>query len=372
MDVRLIIETLYVFILSLLLGMIVIPRILLISFKKRLFDEPDSRKVHHGKVPRLGGTAFFPSIALAVFSVIVIHDKLFRGDLLTVPLTIQLMTTCCSLFLLYVTGIMDDLIGVRYSSKFLIQGICGILIVSSDLYINNFYGLFGIYEIPTWIGAPFTALITIYILNAINLIDGIDGLASGLSGITLLSLGCIFVYLHEYLYSFFAFASLGVLIPFFYYNVFGRVERKRKIFMGDTGSLTIGLVLSILTIKLSMYEPEKEMQIPGAIVIAFSFLLVPMLDVVRVFLHRLREGNNPFQPDNNHIHHKFIALGFPKRRVMITIIGISAMYSLINVCAIHFIPITPLFMLNIITWTVMHILLTRQINRIKESKKDAI
>mgnify|MGYP001173934176 CR=1 FL=1 len=372
MDVRLIIETLYVFIFALLLGMIVIPRILLISFKRRLFDQLDSRKVHHGKVPRLGGTAFFPSIALAVFSVIIIHDKVFRGNLLDVSLTVQLMTTCCSLFLLYVTGIMDDLIGVRYSSKFLIQGICGVLTVTSDLYINNFYGLFGIYEIPIWIGAPLTVVIVIYILNAINLIDGIDGLASGLSGVTLLSLGCIFIYLHEYLFSFFAFASLGVLIPFFYYNVFGRVERKRKIFMGDTGSLTIGLILSVLTIKLSMYEPSKEMQLPGAIVIAFSFLLVPMLDVIRVFLHRLREGKNPFQPDKNHIHHKFIALGFPQRRVMITIVGISIMYSIINVCAIHFIPITALFMLNLATWTIMHILITRKINQIKESKKDAI
>lgn len=372
MDVRLIIETLYVFILSLLSGMIIIPRILLISFKRRLFDQPDSRKVHHGKVPRLGGTAFFPCIALAIFSIIIIHDKVFREDFLNVTLTLRLMTTCCSLFLLYITGIMDDLIGVKYSSKFLIQGICGILTVTSNLYINNFYGLFGIYEIPIWIGAPLTVMIIIYILNSINLIDGIDGLASGLSGVTLLSLGCIFIYLREYLVSLFAFASLGVLIPFFYYNVFGRVERKRKIFMGDTGSLTIGMILGILTIKLSMYEPSKEIQLPGAIVIAFSFLLVPMLDVVRVFLHRLREGKNPFQPDKNHIHHKFIALGFSQRHVMITIVGISIMYSIINVWAIHIIPITPLFMLNIISWTVMHILLTRKINKIKESKKNAI
>lgn len=211
------------------------------------------------------------------------------SNMLDVDLTNRLLSVFCGLFLLYLTGMMDDLIGVRYRSKFLIQILCGILLVASGLCFDNLYGLFGIEAMPYYIGAPFTVFIIVYILNAINLIDGIDGLASGLSIIAFFAFGCMFIRLQWWMYAFICLATIGVLLPFFYYNVYGNVHRGRKIFMGDTGSLTIGMLLAVMAIRLSMSDPLKESTFPGAVVIAFSFLIVPMLDVVRVVLHRWRE-----------------------------------------------------------------------------------
>lgn len=175
----------------------------------------------------------------------------------------------------------------------------------AELWINDLYGLLGIYAIPNWIGIPFTILTIVFITNAINLIDGIDGLASGLSSVALLVFGLLFIEKGLWMYSMLAFSTLGVLVPFFYYNVFGNAERARKIFMGDTGSLTLGYILSFLAIKYSQNNPEVISNTKGTFLIAFSTLIIPAFDVIRVVMVRLRNGKSPFEPDKNHIHHKF-------------------------------------------------------------------
>ena len=104
-------------------------------------------------------------------------------------------------------------------------------------------------------------------------------------------------------------ATFGVLVPFFYYNVFGNADRARKIFMGDTGSLTLGYTLCFLAIKYCQFAPSVVISSDDAFFIAFSTLLLPAFDVIRVVLYRLRNGRNPFEPDKNHIHHKLLAIG---------------------------------------------------------------
>ena len=265
--------------------------------------------------------------------------------------------------LLYLTGITDDLIGVRYRQKFIVQIFCAILLVSSGLWINNLYGIFGIYELPPVVGLPFTVFTIVFITNAINLIDGIDGLASGLSGIALLFFTILFIYQREWLYAALAIVTLGTIIPFFYYNVFGNPNRGRKIFMGDTGSLTIGFILSILAIRFSMYDNAVLHRVSDAIVVAFSLLITPVFDVVRVILHRARFGKNIFSPDKNHIHHKFLALGFSHRAAMITILLISAGFAAMNLLLLTRININLLLFLDIFIWTIMQLYLTKKINR---------
>ena len=186
--------------------------------------------------------------------------------------------------LLYLTGIADDLVGVRYHQKFIIQILCASLFPIAGLWINDLYGLFGIYALPSYVGIPFTIFTVVFITNAINLIDGIDGLASGLSSVALLVFGFLYISKGLWLYSMFAFSTFGVLVPFFYYNVFGSAERDRKIFMGDTGSLTLGYILSFLAIKYSQNNVDVISYTEGAFVIAFSTLIVPVFDVVRVIL----------------------------------------------------------------------------------------
>lgn len=369
MDVIYYREIFLTFICGCLMSAMIIPKISLVSFRRRLFDQVDARKIHTAPIPRLGGIAFFPCISIAVSFIIVCHNLRYGFNILDLVSTTRLLTLFSSLFVLYLMGVMDDLIGVRYRSKFALQIVCGSLMVTSGFFFNNLYGLFGIYEIPEWIGMPFTVFIIVYILNAINLIDGIDGLASGLSMIAFVAFGSMCLCLHWWIYAFIAFASFGVLIPFFYYNVFGQVHRGRKIFMGDAGSLTIGMLLAILAIRLSMYDAIKESIFPKTILIAFSFLIVPMLDVVRVVVHRLRCGKSPFLPDKNHIHHKFMALGLTQHQALISITGIAFFFAVLNIGLIHYLSTTMLFVLDMAIWTVMHICITVKINQKLNPKK---
>ena len=353
------------FAISAYIARLIIPRILLISFRKKLFDMPDERKVHKRAIPRLGGVSFFPTILLSCCAVLVIRTLTGYeiSTLLASYILPEFLVLICGMVLLYLTGIADDLVGVRYRQKFIVQIFCAILLVSSGLWINNLYGIFGIYELPPVVGLPFTVFTIVFITNAINLIDGIDGLASGLSGIALLFFTILFIYQREWLYAALAIVTLGTIIPFFYYNVFGNPNRGRKIFMGDTGSLTIGFILSILAIRFSMYDNAVLHRVPDAIVVAFSLLITPVFDVVRVILHRARFGKNIFSPDKNHIHHKFLALGFSHRAAMITILLISAGFAAMNLLLLTRININLLLFLDIFIWTIMQLYLTKKINR---------
>jgi UDP-N-acetylmuramyl pentapeptide phosphotransferase/UDP-N-acetylglucosamine-1-phosphate transferase len=192
-------------------------------------------------------------------------------------------------------------------------------------------------------------LTVVFITNAINLIDGIDGLASGLSSVSLLVFGFLFIEKGLWIYGMLAFSTFGVLIPFFYYNVFGSAEHARKIFMGDTGSLTLGYILSFLAIKYS----QKSEFIPmtqGAFVIAFSTLIVPCFDVVRVVIVRICNGKSPFEPDKNHIHHQFLAMGFTVRKSMLLILLVSCVFSVMNILLMPCVDNTLMLVGDIIVW----------------------
>lgn len=354
------------FIISLFSSWFLIPQIRFIALKKKLFDIVDERKVHIGIIPRLGGVAFFPTFML-VSALFLCAYIIFR-DTMDISIGMEsvkewILTLCCTM-ILYLTGIGDDLVGLKYRQKLVIQVFVASIFVVSGLWINNLYGILGIYDISLSFGIPLTIFIIIFILNAINLIDGIDGLASGLSMIAFLFYGCIFMYLHSWFYCIQAFIAFGMLVPFFYYNVFGNVKRGRKIFMGDGGSLTIAMLLSVFTIKLCYFEPEvMQVQIPHAIVIVFSLLIVPMFDVVRVVIHRLRTGCNPFKPDRNHIHHKFLDLGLSHKSTMITILSISIFFGASNILLAPYVNINFLLIFDIVLWTVMHVVITIKIRK---------
>jgi UDP-N-acetylmuramyl pentapeptide phosphotransferase/UDP-N-acetylglucosamine-1-phosphate transferase len=353
-------------IISLLSSWFLIPQIRFIALKKKLFDIVDERKVHIGIVPRLGGVAFFPTFMFVSASFLCVYI-IFR-DTLDISIGMEsvkewLLTLCCTM-ILYLTGIGDDLVGLRYRQKLVIQFFVAFIFVASGLWINNLYGILGIYDISLYCGIPLTIFIIIFILNAINLIDGIDGLASGLSMIAFLFYGCIFMYLHLWFYCIQAFIAFGMLVPFFYYNVFGNVKRGRKIFMGDGGSFTIGMLLSVFTIKLCYFEPEIiQMRIPHSIVIAFSLLIVPMFDVIRVVIHRMRCRRNPFKPDKNHIHHKFLDLGLSHKSTMTVILLIAVFFGASDVLLAPYVNINILLIFDIVLWTAMHVLITMKIRK---------
>lgn len=329
----------------------------MISHKKRLYDVPDARKVHTMPVPRLGGLSFFPVILMSMF--LVIGFRLYFWDMDTSSLSFNMLYEYLFLFvgmtLLYLVGVCDDLVGVGYRYKFAVQIAAALLLVLSGNWFDSFGGLFGIYSVPAWMGMPFTVFIVVYITNAINLIDGIDGLASGLCCIALSVLSVIFFLRGQYVYALLAICTLGILMPFWCYNVFGNANRGHKLFMGDAGSLTLGYVISFLIIHMSVTNEVSPTLSNPYMVIAFSTVLVPLLDVIRVVLHRLREHKNPFLPDKNHFHHKLLRTGMRVRVVMVTILGIAVSFIGLNAWLAWQMNITFLLGINLILWSSLHL-----------------
>lgn len=169
-------------------------QILLIAFRRRLFDVPDERKIHQCSVPRLGGIAFKPVVFFSFALLLGTNMLLGHSEMLTeLGNDIRpLVFAFCSIMVLYLVGMADDLIGIRYRTKFVIQILCGVMLIAGGVYIDNLYGIMGIHAVPLWLGYPLTILIVVFVINAINLIDGIDGLASGLCGIACLFYGLTF------------------------------------------------------------------------------------------------------------------------------------------------------------------------------------
>lgn len=352
------------FLTAFVIGLIIIPNILFISHKKNLYDQPDARKIHKTPIPRLGGLSFLPVIMITMFINLGIrywlgvplHDIFMDGRMLQ-----EFLFLFAGLWLLYLIGETDDLVGVGYRYKFIVQFLAAALIVSSNNYLTSFYGLFGIWEVSVWIGVPVTIFIFVFITNAINLIDGIDGLASGLCCIALVVLGTLLTMGGHHIYATLAFVTLGVLVPFWCYNVFGNAKSGKKLFMGDAGSLTLGYILSFLVIHLCT-DRCGDSGTQG-LVLAFSTLLVPMLDVIRVSLHRIRKGRNPFLPDRNHLHHKLVRMGMRTKSVLVTIVLIAVFFIVLNALLVNHVNITIILALDVLIWTLMHLGINRGIKR---------
>lgn len=357
---------LLVFVLCVLFAGIFIPQILLVAFKKRLFDVADERKIHKGIVPRLGGLAFTPVICFTI-SLLIGVSVLSGGEWLRSVVqaqTLPLSMGFCALFMMYILGVGDDLVGVRYRAKFVVQALCALFIILGGFSISSLHGFLWVGRLPFWLGCLATVVYVVFVCNALNLIDGIDGLASGLSMTGFVVYGIALYLLGHHVYALLAFASLGVLVPFFYYNVFGNPAKHRKIFMGDAGSLTVGLLLSLLSLHLMSFD-EVVVGSHGynAFVVAVSPLIVPCFDVVRVFVGRVRRGCNPFLPDRTHIHHKLLALGLSSRRALVIIVSVALLFSVVNILIANLMDIMLLIALNIATWVLVNILLTRAIKR---------
>lgn len=346
-----------VFLMSVLLAVIIIPRILFISYKKRLFDIPDSRKVHTSPIPRLGGLSFFPVILISLcFTTGIRYFLDHPVDVLWASsLFMQYLFFVVGLTLLYLIGVADDLVGVGYRYKFVVQFLAACLFPLSGLWINDLGGLMGLYEIPAYLGMPLTVFLTVYITNAINLIDGIDGLASGLSCIALGLLIIVCVLVNQWTHAFLAAATLGVVLAFYYYNVFSLSGK--KLFMGDAGSLTLGYVLSFLILHFWQKTPLWNPFDMNLNMVTLSTLLIPLLDVIRVFCSRVREGRNPFIPDKNHIHHRLLRTGMRVRMVMITLLMLSVFFVISNFILSFYINTTFMLLFDLGFWMIIHFII---------------
>ena len=358
-----IVNSLVAMLLSILFAGILIPQILLVSFRRKLFDEPDERKIHRGAVPRLGGIAFTPVICFSVSLLLgiayLLGDKeieyMMRENAQAISFGF------CALLMMYLTGMADDLVGVRYRAKFIVQIFCSVLVIGGGLWIHDLHGVLGLHEISPFLGIPLTILIVVYVINAINLIDGIDGLASGLSGAAFIIYGVAFLMIGKPVFAMISFAAFGVLIQFFYYNVFGDSAKRKKIFMGDTGSLTIGLFLVFLGLALMQNAPVVlPVFKTNPLILAASPLMIPCFDVVRVFLRRIMRHGNPFLPDKTHIHHTMLALGISQRAAMVLLVVSAVIFSVLNILLSRYIEVNLLLVSDIAVWSLINVWLTKR------------
>ncbi len=339
------------FLISALLGWLFIPRVLILSHRKRLFDMPDERKMHEMPVPRLGGITFLPILLMSITLVMglwVMLGHTYQVDNLSLTVT-RFLLLFVGLMMLYLVGVVDDLIGVSYQAKFIVQIVCALLFPVSGLWIHDLSGLFFIHTLPAWIGIPLTVFMVVYITNAINLIDGLDGLAAGICFVALLTLGLAAVVRDQHLFMIVAFGMLGILLPFWIFNVFGNATTGKKIFMGDTGALTLGYLVSFLFIYMASGAGctfPREM-----LIIGLATMLVPMLDIVRVVMARIRNHRNPFLPDKNHIHHKLLRTGIGPHLTMGIIVFVSLLMVLVTLIGVwHHIASTWIFLIDVLVW----------------------
>ncbi len=296
---------------------VLMPVLLRFCRKRGLFDMPNSRKVHQNHIPRLGGTLFVPAMLAGMFAVGALSvcegDNYFSLGFSSVLMFVALT-------MVYIIGLIDDVLGLDAKVKFAIQFVAAAFMPVCNLYINNLYGFCGIYELPVWVGYPLTMLIALTLINAINLIDGIDGLSSGLGVIALGVFSYLFIQLGAPVFAVFSLGLAGSLVAFMYYNLFGSAERFTKTFMGDTGSLVLGFSLTYLCIKYCMFNPCIFPSQGCPILVSFTLVAVPVFDLVRVAVSRLCQGKGMFTPDKTHIHHLCLSAGMTMRRALVCVL----------------------------------------------------
>ncbi|MCX4293159.1 MULTISPECIES: glycosyltransferase family 4 protein [unclassified Prevotella] len=349
------------FFVSFICGVVFIPIINRFCKKRKLYDLPGVRKIHKTGIPRLGGISFLPSMIAAFFLAMSVFNTVGTNGQITISLWSCFFFV--SMIIIYTVGFVDDVLGLNARTKFIFQIIAASILPLSGLYINDLYGLFGIHDIPFFIGAPFTVLTIVFINNAINLIDGIDGLSAGLSLIALMGFLVYFMLGGIWVYSILIAGLMGVLISFLYFNIFGTTEKGTKIFMGDSGSLTLGFILSFLLVKLSMKNPDVITLPHNNLLLAGSLLIVPIFDVFRITFVRLKHGKAIFDADKNHIHHKIMRTGMSQHNALILILGLACFYIILNISAYNYLDFSMILITDIMIWVLFHLTINHYIKK---------
>ena len=289
------------------------PALIRVARLKGLVDYPDDeRKVHKRLIPTIGGVIIF---AGTLISYLLWYPIIEVGDFKYIA---------AAMMILFFIGIKDDLVGTAPVKKLAGHiAVAFILVIIAEIKITNMYGIFGIQEIPDWASILLSVFTYTVIVNAFNLIDGLDGLAAGVGFIACLAFGLWFFFAGGEDNAILALSLAGALLGFLIFNF-----EPARVFMGDSGSLTIGLIISVLSIKLIEYDTSDipaNMVYISKPVFAMSVLSYPLIDTLRVFILRTIKGNSPFSADRNHLHHKLIDMGFNHSKTVLTIYAFSVL-----------------------------------------------
>ncbi len=273
-------------ILIFLLSSILIFQIQKFFLKKKIIDNINSRSSHSSIATRTGGFSLFSILFLISVYFYLTGYEIYEFSLL-IPLSI-LMTV----------GLYDDINGVDFKLKFIFQIIAAKIIIDNGLIIDNLHGFAGIYELSRIASQLLTIFIIVAIINSINFIDGIDGLA--ISVVILFIIGFEFFAISPTSYLNLSTILIASLAPLYYFNY----RKKNKIFLGDSGSLFLGGIVSVYVVCAlsNNYIIKSEFDL-HKIIFIFSILVYPIIDITRIFFNRILNGKSPFQPDKKHLHH---------------------------------------------------------------------
>lgn len=283
-----------------------IPSIIKVANIKHLYDVPDERKTHKSSIPTLGGLAIFAGV---VFS------YTFWSAGFSIESTQYIVAAITVMFFI---GIKDDIVDLTANKKLIGQLIsAAIIVLFADIRITSLFGVFGIYEVSYLFSVSFSIFTILVIINAFNLIDGVDGLAAGLGAIAAFTFGLWFYNYEQIGLCILSFSLFSSLLAFLVYNF-----SPATIFMGDTGSLIVGLILSVLAlnfVELSFASPPYAFNFRSSPAMAIAILMIPLFDMFRIFIQRILKGRSPLSPDRNHMHHVLLDLGLTHREVAITL-----------------------------------------------------
>lgn len=295
-----------------------IPSIIKVAKAKNLYDYPDHRKSHAVTVPTLGGLAIFAGL---IVPVLLWTDFQYSKEIKFV---------LAAIIIIFFIGLKDDILVIAPKKKLFIQVLAAmIMVILGDIRITNLHGFAGISEIPYVVSIILSLFVIIVVLNGMNLIDGIDGLASGVGIVAALTFGIFFYVIGQFQYVIFVAALMGALGAFFFYNVFGK---DNKIFMGDTGSLILGLVLAVMAIKFNEFSimADGKYQLLSSPAVSIGILIIPLFDTIRVFVIRIFNKKSPFAADNNHVHHRLLQIGLSHIQATGVIVGVNMFFIAIS------------------------------------------
>ena len=296
-----------------------IPSIVKMANIKSLYAEPNQRTSHPSSVPTLGGIAIF--IGFFITYLLFLYPQ--PG--------FNFQYIIAASLLIFFIGFKDDIVGITPFKKFFGQLVAAWIVISfGSIRLTNMHGFFGIFEMDPASSYMITIIAVLGIINCFNLTDGVDGLCAGLAMVACLAFGSWFYYVQDYNWMILCIALTGSLAAFFYYNVFGK---KNKIFMGDTGSLITGFIISLIAIRFNetTSDPASPYFIQAAPAVAIGIIMIPFFDTLRVMATRIFNSTSPFLPDKTHIHHYLLQLGFSHLKATLILIGASLFFIALSV-----------------------------------------
>lgn len=288
------------------------PMVRKVAVKRNIVDNPDVRKLQKSPVPVLGGVAVFFGLVTGLCVMSLFVD------------TASLLPVFVAMSLMLCVGVMDDVSGLSPSLRFVIEILVVVmLILTTHISLNNLHGLWGFYNLPPWLSIPLTIVAVVGMINALNLIDGVDGLSSGFCMIASVAFGGFFFVVGNDVMMLLCAVVVASLLPFFLHNVFGKSS---KMFIGDGGSLMLGVVMSSYVVETIAYREGVSYSKPegmGMVAFTMAVMSVPVFDTLRVMFMRIVRGVSPFHPDKTHLHHLFIDLGFSHIGTTISVLSLN-------------------------------------------------